>query len=947
MKRMTIIDVMGKGGLCVPPIQRDYVMGRPEEEVKQKLKKSLDLYFRAIFEGAHDPLYFVYGIRRDRDHRLLLLDGQQRLTTFILLVWFCDQDLKVVRQWTVEYAMRRSANYFMTHLFATQCKNHNEPWSNIRDSSWFLPEMEQDATVAGIHSVLDEIGQKYTEKAYPPIPSEAELIDCLDRVSFSLEGMENLHLDEKTFDQVFLKMNARGLPLTKWEIMKSILDKKTKEMDWKWHIDGDWAERIWEEFADGEAANLDIAMRKVVRMVIRRQTWQMQDNEYLPEWLCELGGIDHRFSTSNKINSANIVSFWNDCRNYFEHVSTKGFSRQWSYDRSLNSLWSKDEKDENSGDNGEFKIFIRNSSFNSCQLLRFDIICSKPFYRATRRVKRICLNLIDSLDGVDDAAAAKIHVMLMEYLERKDLFAFEGQLKSFASSDWKDQLLEQIHQEEIKEVFPEDEILEVEKDPLVYRAQIGFLLWGDVPPKRGDLASRLNCVNNRIKTDWVGFYCDLLARVPYVNDDPNHPCISLVRVPLKNLSVWGNSVFNIPELAKACVRLMNNVEASKPYPVWLAHLHELLNLDKSPKGSIKRDPYNEWMYLNPGEKNIVNESIRLDCSTTERKHRTTLLESDCVCRKDCRLDGEKKGVLEGRSRTDFPGVKISYNVNAPTWWNDDFADKEPPPTPGLPTSLPSLDKKLHGFMRGEVILLESSSFDDVASLALGIAESCARGMDSNGESNCPDNKTKHVVMISSLRIDFGQLAEEIGEDVKNIVFDCTEDLNEIVSRIRSEDNRIELLIIDDLSRFCINKGVQTNPSDKHVGLPSKDAAAITIVKEKVADELEIPVIILAQSGNQSRSLDSGSIQENVSNMPNCDKTSINMRLSFKQRDSSQTGLNPDEKNNARVLEITNRCGKCEEIIVDYIIKKNRFKDHLVEQSTQRPPSSSTAPSTRL
>lgn len=941
MKRMTIIDVMGKGGLCVPPIQRDYVMGRPEEEVKQKLKKSLDLYFRAIFEGAHDPLYFVYGIRRDRDHRLLLLDGQQRLTTFILLVWFCDQDLKVVRQWTVEYAMRRSANYFMTHLFATPCKNHNEPWSNIRDSSWFLPEMEQDATVAGIHSVLDEIGQKYTEKAYPPIPPETELIDCLNRVSFSLEGMENLHLDEKTFDQVFLKMNARGLPLTKWEIMKSILDKQARGTDWKRDIDGEWAERIWEEFADGEATNLDIAMRKVVRMAIRRQTWQLQDDEYLPEWLCELGGIDHRFSTSNSIDSANIESFWNACRNYFTHVSTKDFSKQWSYDRSLNSLWSKD------GGNRDFKVFICDSSFNSCQLLRFDIICSMAFSKSPRRVKRICLNLIDSLDSVDDAAAAKIHAILMEYLERKDFSVLEDRLGSVVTSDWKDRLLEQIHQEEIKAVLPEDEILEVEKDPLVYRAQIGFLLWGDAPSKGGDLTSRLRCVKNRIKVDWAAFYCDLLARVPYVNDDSNHPCISLVRVPQDNCPDWGNSIFNRPELTTACVQLMNNAKASKPYPAWLGHLHELLNRDKSPKGSIKRDPYNGWMYLNPGEKNIVNESIRLDCSTTEKKHRTTLLESDCVCRKDCRLDGEKKGVLEGKPRNDFPGVKISYDVNKQTWWNDDFAGEEPQPTPGLPTGFPSLDQKLHGFMRGEVILLESSSSDEVATLALGIAESCARGLDSNGEPNCLDNATKHVVMISSLHIDSSQLTEKIGEEVKNIVFDRTEDLNEIVSKIRSENNRIELLIIDDLSRFCINKGVQTNPSDKHVGLPSKDAEAITIVKVKVADELEIPVIILAQSGNQSRSLDSGSIQENVSNIPNCDNTSINMRLSFKQRDLSQIGLNPDDKTKARALKIQNRCGKCEEIIVEYLIKEKRFKELLVEQSTKCPPSPSAAPSARL
>lgn len=162
MIETNIIEVMEAGGVRVPSIQRDYVMGRPVNDVDEKIRTSLEFFFKAVFDGEKDPLYFVYGLREGKDKPLMLLDGQQRLTTLALLAWFLDGPRpaegtgRLTEKWKFEYEARRTANDFMLHLFRDTIlanTDRTDPWKAIERSDWFLPEMESDATVASVHKV--------------------------------------------------------------------------------------------------------------------------------------------------------------------------------------------------------------------------------------------------------------------------------------------------------------------------------------------------------------------------------------------------------------------------------------------------------------------------------------------------------------------------------------------------------------------------------------------------------------------------------------------------------------------------------------------------------------------------------------------------------------------------------------------------------------------------
>lgn len=70
----------------IPIIQRDYAQGRKTLEVTRIRKRFLDSLYEALSQGKSLKLDFVYGDVKDKV--LTPLDGQQRLTTLLLLHWY-------------------------------------------------------------------------------------------------------------------------------------------------------------------------------------------------------------------------------------------------------------------------------------------------------------------------------------------------------------------------------------------------------------------------------------------------------------------------------------------------------------------------------------------------------------------------------------------------------------------------------------------------------------------------------------------------------------------------------------------------------------------------------------------------------------------------------------------------------------------------------------------
>lgn len=220
----------------IPIIQRDYAQGR---DARGDVRNSfLDALYKYLEDGIPNrDLDFVYG-SIDGD-KFIPLDGQQRLTTLFLLHWYLCQisensDLKnsfyetmTVKNCTEReliksrfcYETRKSSSEFcdsmMTHRLESQEISSDRSVSEvIMDKNWFFRLWLLDPTVKSMLTMLDSIHQKF----YGQFVFFERLLDVENPV------VTFLFMDLKKFklsDDLYIKMNARGKPLSFFENFKA------------------------------------------------------------------------------------------------------------------------------------------------------------------------------------------------------------------------------------------------------------------------------------------------------------------------------------------------------------------------------------------------------------------------------------------------------------------------------------------------------------------------------------------------------------------------------------------------------------------------------------------------------------------------------------------------------------------------------------------------------
>lgn len=228
------------GLIRIPKIQRDYAQGRPsEEEVREDFLAALG---GALNKSADDPtlplnLDFVYGsVEGDDETRFLPLDGQQRLTTLFLLHWYLawkDQQWDEFGQMfrtnghsRFSYSVRPSSNEFFDELVSYKPDNRPEHVPQlselIMDQPWYFRSWRLDPTIQSALAVLDAIHRRFV--------SEDGLFERLTNeiqpaITFQLLDLDNFGLS----DDLYIKMNARGKPLTPFETFKARYEQELEK----------------------------------------------------------------------------------------------------------------------------------------------------------------------------------------------------------------------------------------------------------------------------------------------------------------------------------------------------------------------------------------------------------------------------------------------------------------------------------------------------------------------------------------------------------------------------------------------------------------------------------------------------------------------------------------------------------------------------------------------
>lgn len=235
----------------IPLIQRDYAQGRPGAHVEEIRINFLEVLLDAV--AGKDPvgLDFVYG--KVKGGTLHPLDGQQRLTTLFLLHWYiacAARRLDPKAPWTrFSYATRPSARLFCERLVVNPMPSDtNRPSDWIRDQPWYLHVWRNDPTIQSMLVVIDAIHCQLKE-LHPDLDArtawERLTHQTSPAISFYLLPLGDMESDE----ELYIKMNARGKPLTPFETFKARFEKDIAYSDradeFAHKVDGAWSDLLW------------------------------------------------------------------------------------------------------------------------------------------------------------------------------------------------------------------------------------------------------------------------------------------------------------------------------------------------------------------------------------------------------------------------------------------------------------------------------------------------------------------------------------------------------------------------------------------------------------------------------------------------------------------------------------------------------------------------------
>lgn len=228
------------GLIRIPMIQRDYAQGRPtEEEVLDDFLAALEC---ALNKPADDPtlplnLDFIYGsVEGNGETRFLPLDGQQRLTTLFLLHWYLawkDQNrdefdlmFRSGKHSRFSYSVRPSCNEFFDELVAYKPNDNLENVKQlsklIEDQPWYFRSWRLDPTIQSVLAVLDAIHIRFASHVglFERLTNEGQ-----PAITFQLLDLDNFGLS----DDLYIKMNARGKPLTPFETFKARYEQELEK----------------------------------------------------------------------------------------------------------------------------------------------------------------------------------------------------------------------------------------------------------------------------------------------------------------------------------------------------------------------------------------------------------------------------------------------------------------------------------------------------------------------------------------------------------------------------------------------------------------------------------------------------------------------------------------------------------------------------------------------
>lgn len=234
----------------IPIIQRDYAQGRDSLAVARIRATFLDVLHDALNGGSPISLDFVYG--DVVGGTLRPLDGQQRLTTLFLLHWYLawradrlDQEQGWKR---FEYATRPSARRFCACLVESKPLRGVNLRAWFEDQHWFLHTWRYDPSIQAMLVMIEAIHARFADAN---CTAAWERIVDLEQPAISFHLLPIEQMDGVLSEDLYIKMNSRGKPLTPFENFKARFEQLLEYLgseivdELARKVDGTWADLLW------------------------------------------------------------------------------------------------------------------------------------------------------------------------------------------------------------------------------------------------------------------------------------------------------------------------------------------------------------------------------------------------------------------------------------------------------------------------------------------------------------------------------------------------------------------------------------------------------------------------------------------------------------------------------------------------------------------------------
>jgi len=242
--------------IIIPIIQRDYAQGRDNPDVVRVRERFIEALYKAVTENPI-TLDFVYG-DIDKEGNMTPLDGQQRLTTLFLLHWYAAKKENIVKD---DYDFLEKFSYetrYSARNFCHKLVNYNPEFKKdslseeIIDQAWFPLDWKNDPTISSMLRMLDAIHNRF--KSVTDLWSKLKE-GC---ITFYFLPIKDMGLT----DELYIKMNSRGKPLTLFEHFKAELEREIRNIDDELadkimrKIDIDWTDLLW-KYRNSNTGSLD------------------------------------------------------------------------------------------------------------------------------------------------------------------------------------------------------------------------------------------------------------------------------------------------------------------------------------------------------------------------------------------------------------------------------------------------------------------------------------------------------------------------------------------------------------------------------------------------------------------------------------------------------------------------------------------------------------------